>query len=86
MDAGPVSARGKTAGRETLAISPADACERGIGDGEVVRVFNDRGACFAGVVITDAVRPGLFDCLAALGMTRPAMTTMHPARMATRMY
>ena len=59
MDAGPVSARGKTAGRETLAISPADARERGIGDGEVVRVFNDRGACCAGVVVTDAVRPGV---------------------------
>jgi biotin/methionine sulfoxide reductase len=59
MDAGPVSARGKTAGRETLAINPADARERGIGDGEVVRVFNDRGACFAGVVVTDTVRPGV---------------------------
>jgi biotin/methionine sulfoxide reductase len=59
MDAGPVSARGKTAGRETLAINPADARERGIGDGEVVRVFNYRGACFAGVVVTDAVRPGV---------------------------
>ena len=40
MDAGPVSARGKTAGRETIAINPADARERGIADGEVVRVFN----------------------------------------------
>ena len=59
MDAGPVSARGKTAGRETLAINPADARERGIADGEVVRVFNSRGACFAGVVTTDAVRPGV---------------------------
>jgi hypothetical protein len=28
MDAGPVSALGKTAGRETLAINPADARER----------------------------------------------------------
>jgi len=59
MDAGPVSARGKTAGRETLAFNPADASERGIGDGEVVRVFNARGACFAGVAITDTVRPGV---------------------------
>jgi biotin/methionine sulfoxide reductase len=59
MDAGPVSARGKTAGRETLAINPADARERGIGDGEVVRVFNDRGACFAGVLVTESLRPGV---------------------------
>lgn len=59
MDGGPVSARGKTAGRETLSINPADARKRGIEDGEVVRVFNDRGACFAGVLISDAVRPGV---------------------------
>ncbi len=59
MDPGPVSAQGKTAGRETLAINPADAGIRGIGDGEVVRVFNARGACFAGVLVTDAVRPGV---------------------------
>jgi biotin/methionine sulfoxide reductase len=43
IDAGRVSARGKIAGRETLAINPVDARSRGIGDGEVVRVFNARG-------------------------------------------
>ncbi len=59
MDAGPVSARGKTAGRETLAINPTDASDRGIADGDVVRVFNARGACFAGVVISDTLRPGV---------------------------
>jgi biotin/methionine sulfoxide reductase len=56
---GPVSARGKIAGRETLAINPVDAQSRGIGDGEVVRVFNARGACFAGESVTEAVRPGV---------------------------
>ena len=59
MDGGPVSARGKTAGREALTINPADARERGLEDGEVVRVFNDRGACFAGVFVSDAVWPGV---------------------------
>jgi len=59
MDAGPVSARGKIAGRETLAINPVDAQRRSIGDGEVVRVFNARGACFVGVCVTEAVRPGV---------------------------
>ena len=34
MDAGPVSARGKIAGREALAINPADAQSRGIGPAE----------------------------------------------------
>ncbi|HZU90142.1 MAG TPA: molybdopterin-dependent oxidoreductase [Stellaceae bacterium] len=59
MDAGPVSALGKVKGREALAINPADARRRGIAAGDVVRVFNARGACFAGAVITDTVRPGV---------------------------
>ena len=57
MDAGPVSARGKIAGRETLAINPVDARSRGIGDGEIVRFFNARGACFAGVSVTGGCAP-----------------------------
>jgi len=59
MDPGPVSAAGKVAGREAVAINPEDAKRRGIADGEVVRVYNDRGACLAGAEITDAVRPGV---------------------------
>jgi biotin/methionine sulfoxide reductase len=30
---------------------------RGLVDGDVVRVFNDRGACLAGVVVDDRLRP-----------------------------
>jgi biotin/methionine sulfoxide reductase len=59
MDGGPISARGKVAGREAVAINPADAAERGISDGDVVRVFNSRGACLAGATVTDAVAPGV---------------------------
>ncbi|MGH7046094.1 MAG: molybdopterin-dependent oxidoreductase [Stellaceae bacterium] len=59
MDWGPVSTRGKIAGREALAINPADAQARGIAAGDVVRVFNARGACYAGTLVTDAVRPGV---------------------------
>jgi biotin/methionine sulfoxide reductase len=59
MDGGPISALGKVNGREAVAINPADASARGITDGAVVRVFNGRGACFGGAVITDAVRPGV---------------------------
>jgi biotin/methionine sulfoxide reductase len=40
-------------------INPHDAAERGIGNGEVVRVFNARGACLAGAVVTDAIAPGV---------------------------
>jgi biotin/methionine sulfoxide reductase len=59
MDAGPVSAQGKIAGREAVAIHPDDARRRGIADGDVVRVYNDRGAALAGAVISDVVTPGV---------------------------
>jgi biotin/methionine sulfoxide reductase len=59
MDGGPVSARGKVAGREAIHINPVDAGARGIAAGDVVLVRNDRGACLAGAVVTDAVRPGV---------------------------
>ena len=59
MDPGPVSERGKVAGREAVAINPADAVRRGIADGDVVRVYNGRGACLAGAVVTDTVSPGV---------------------------
>ena len=59
MDAGRVSRAAKIEGREPMLINPADAAARGIADGDVVRVFNDRGACLAGARVTDAVRPGV---------------------------
>ncbi len=36
-----------------------DAAARGIGDGDVVRLYNQRGACLAGAVLSDALRPGV---------------------------
>jgi biotin/methionine sulfoxide reductase len=59
VDPGPVSAQGKVAGREAVAINPADAKRRGIADGDVVRVHNGRGACLAGAVVTDTVSEGV---------------------------
>jgi biotin/methionine sulfoxide reductase len=49
----------KVAGREPLRMHPTDAAARGIGPDDVVRVFNDRGACLAGAVLSDAVMPGV---------------------------
>lgn len=57
LDAGRTSQRSKVAGREAIRIHPDDAAARGIRDGDVVRVFNDRGACYAGAVVTDDVIP-----------------------------
>jgi len=47
------------AGREPCLINPADAEARGIADGDVVRVFNDRGQMLVGAVVTDAIRPSV---------------------------
>lgn len=57
LDIGAVSRGSKVADREPIRIHPTDAAERGLADGDVVRVFNDRGACLAGVVIDAGVRP-----------------------------
>ena len=59
MDMGRVSQQSKVAGREPIRISPVDAEQRGIRDGDVVRVFNERGAILAGAVVTDNLRPGV---------------------------
>jgi biotin/methionine sulfoxide reductase len=59
LDFGVTSRDGKVAGREAVWLNPADAAARGIAGGEIVRVFNDRGACLAGAVVTDRVMPGV---------------------------
>jgi biotin/methionine sulfoxide reductase len=59
LDAGAESARNKVAGREGATLHPADAAARGIADGDVVRLFNDRGACLAGARLSDGVRRGV---------------------------
>ncbi len=56
-DPGAVSVNSKVQGREPLLIHPATAAARGIEDGTVVRVHNDRGACLAGARVTDSVAP-----------------------------
>ena len=40
-------------------INPQDAEARGILEGDVVRIFNDRGACLAGAFVTPEIRPGV---------------------------
>jgi biotin/methionine sulfoxide reductase len=59
LDNGPVSRASKVKGREPVLINPQDAAERGISDGDVVRLFNQRGACLAGAVVTDAMSRGV---------------------------
>ena len=58
-DHGIVSRLSKIEGREALTMNPADAAARNLREGDVVRVFNDRGACLAGLRIDDAVMRGV---------------------------
>ena len=59
LDNGAVSLASKISGREPVSMNPQDAAKRGLSTGDIVRVFNDRGACLAGVVVSDTVRQGV---------------------------
>lgn len=59
LDFGAASQASKIQGREPMRINPHDAAARGIADGDVVRLFNHRGACLAGAIVTSATRPGV---------------------------
>ena len=59
LDFGGYSQSCKVAGREMARINPADAQTRGIVDGDIIRIFNQRGACLAGARISGDVMPGV---------------------------
>ncbi|MEM9205311.1 MAG: molybdopterin-dependent oxidoreductase [Pseudomonadota bacterium] len=58
LDNGDHSKSAKIQGREPILVNPADAIARGIVDGDVVEVFNDRGRCLAGARVTDEIVAG----------------------------
>ncbi|CAN5117751.1 molybdopterin guanine dinucleotide-containing S/N-oxide reductase [soil metagenome] len=59
FDFGGHSGAAKHRGREVARMHPDDAASRGIADGDIIRLHNARGACLAGVVVTDGIRPGV---------------------------
>jgi biotin/methionine sulfoxide reductase len=59
LDFGATSLASKIDGREPVRIHPRDAAARGISDGDIVRLYNERGACLAGAVLSDSLRPGV---------------------------
>lgn len=73
-DNGSHSRASKVQGREPVWMNPQDAKMRGISDGDVVRLFNDRGVCLAGAVLTDGVMPGVVQ-LATGAWYSPAETS-----------
>jgi biotin/methionine sulfoxide reductase len=58
-DHGSLSRSSKVQGREPLWLHPQDAAKRGITEGAVVKVFNQRGEILAGVHLSDEIRPGV---------------------------
>ena len=59
LDHGSVSRAAKVQQREPLTLHPDDAETRGLRSGDVVRVFNNRGACLAGVVTDNQIMSGV---------------------------
>lgn len=43
----------------TLKVNASDAAERGISQGDYVRVFNDRGYAVLKAVVTEGIKPGV---------------------------
>ncbi|MFF6804028.1 molybdopterin-dependent oxidoreductase [Streptomyces sp. NPDC012616] len=58
-DNGGHSLSSKIHDREPVTINPSDAASRGIESGMIVRVYNDRGSCLAGAVLSDDVMAGV---------------------------
>lgn len=56
LDHGRHSLKSKVDGREVLTLHPEDAEARALVDGDVVRVFNDRGECLAVLRTSDGLR------------------------------
>src|SRR3546814_19347234 len=59
LDHSPISKGGKIHGREPVVIHKADAQRLNLLDGDIVRVFTQRGACLATVVLTENLRQGV---------------------------
>lgn len=49
----------KVQGREPVRINSQDAADRGIADGDLVELYNDRGTVIAGAVVSDDIMPGV---------------------------
>ena len=59
MDHGRYSKSFKVNEREPLEINPTDANKRNLKNGDVVKIFNERGSCLAGIKITEEVMRGV---------------------------
>jgi biotin/methionine sulfoxide reductase len=59
LDQGPVAQADRIAGYEPARLNPGDAAERGLSEGDIIRVYNARGACLCAAVLCDTLRAGV---------------------------
>jgi biotin/methionine sulfoxide reductase len=59
LDHSPHARSTKIKGRQPVTMHPEDAAARGIKDGDLLRVYNDRGACLAAARLSDRIRRGV---------------------------
>ena len=59
LDHSPHAKATKVKGRQPVTLHPEDAAARGIAEGDLLRVFNDRGACLASARLSDRIRRGV---------------------------
>ena len=59
LDHGSLSQGARINGREPVTLNRADAAVRGIADGDILRLYNDRGACLGAAIVSDDIRPGV---------------------------
>jgi biotin/methionine sulfoxide reductase len=59
LDIGDTSRSSKIKGREPARMNPDDAGARGLKTGDVVVIRSARGACLAGLLVSEALRPGV---------------------------
>jgi biotin/methionine sulfoxide reductase len=60
-DHGITSRKNKIQGRERARLNAAEAAKRGLADDDIIRIFNDRGACLAGLEISQDIRDGVLE-------------------------
>jgi biotin/methionine sulfoxide reductase len=60
-DHAATSRKAKIKEREVARINPKDAAARDVNDGDIVRIFNDRGACLAAAVLSEDLRCGVIE-------------------------
>ena len=59
LDHGSYSRSRKINDREPVTINPSEADKRGLLSGDIVRIFNDRGICLAGLIIDHGIMDGV---------------------------